>query len=323
MQNSPDLAERNNMKILVTESLKLGIEWPPGTTAIPFDESRPIPLEHLDAEAAVCWGNPASLQSMRTMPNLRWVQSLSAGTDVFVAAGLPESVVLTSGRGLHDHTVTEHAVALLLALVRELPDLVHAQDEHRWAAEKRGARSLYDPHRVSTLIDARVVIWGFGSIGQSMAAVLTALGCSVRGVARTAGVRAGYEVVAADDIRETLPDTDVLVMVLPSTPETAKALNAELLGLLPNRSLVCNVGRGSTVDEDALVAALHDGTIAGAALDVMASEPLPASSPLWDAPNCILTPHIAGFRAHGADDLVGGNIRAFLAGEPQRNVVQR
>ena len=311
------------MKILVTDSLELGIDWPSGSVVIPFDETRPIPDEHLDAEAVVCWGNPASLQSMRQMPNLRWVQSLSAGTDAFIAAGLPESALLTSGRGLHDHTVTEHAVAMLLALVREIPDFVHAQDAHHWAAEKRGAKPLYDPRRVSTLIDANVLIWGFGSIGQTMASPLTALGCHVRGVARTAGERAGYEVISAEDIREALPDTDILVMVLPSEPETQKVLNGELLELLPDRSLVCNVGRGSTVDEDALVAALRDGTLAGAGLDVMSSEPLPPESPLWDAPNCLLTPHVAGFRAHGADDLVGGNLKAFLAGEQLRNLVER
>lgn len=110
-------------------------------------------------------------------------------------------------------------------------------------------------------------------------------------------------------------------MILPSEPETEKALNAEVLGMLPNRSLVCNVGRGSTVDEEALVDALRAGTIAGAALDVMATEPLPEDSPLWDAPNCILTPHVAGFRAHGGDELVGANLAAFLAGEPMRNIV--
>ncbi|MDF1487709.1 NAD(P)-dependent oxidoreductase [Tessaracoccus caeni] len=311
------------MKILVTDKTELHFPTPDDTVVVSFKESRPIPEEHLDADIVVCWGATASLGSMVQMPNLKWIQSLSAGTDAFLAAGLPESVLLTSGRGLHDHTVTEHAVALLLALVRELPDLVRAQDEHRWASEKRGPKPMYLPERVSTLIDARVLIWGFGSIGQTLAPALTALGCSVRGVARSAGERAGYPVIATDDIREALPDTDILVMILPSEPATFKALNAELLSLLPDRSLVCNVGRGSTVDEEALVAALRDGRIAGAALDVMQTEPLPADSPLWDAPNCLLTPHVAGFRAHGGDELMGGNLAAFLAGEPLRNLVER
>ncbi|HMR48678.1 MAG TPA: NAD(P)-dependent oxidoreductase [Arachnia sp.] len=311
------------MKILVTDKTQLDFEKPDDAVIVGFKESLPIPEEHLDAEVVVCWGATASLGSLKEMPNLKWVQSLSAGTDAFLAAGLPEGVLLTSGRGLHDHTVTEHTVAILLALVRELPDLVRAQDAHRWASEKRGPRPLHLPGRVSTLIDARVLVWGFGSIGQALAPVLRALGASsVRGVARSAGERAGFPVIAAADIREALPETDILVMILPSEPGTEKALNAELLSLLSHRALVCNVGRGSTVDEDALVEALRDGRLGGAALDVMATEPLPADSPLWDAPNCLLTPHIAGFRAHGGDELVGGNLAAFLAGAPLRNLVE-
>lgn len=309
------------MKILVTDNTELCFPTPDDAVVVGFKETRPIPPEHLDADIIVCWGATASLASLKEMPNLKWVQSLSAGTDAFFSAGIPESVVLTSGRGLHDHTVTEHAVALLLSLVRGLPAFVRAQDQRVWLSGTRGPRPLHLPERVSTLIDARVLIWGFGSIGQTLAPALTALGSSVRGVARSAGERAGYEVIATKDLHEALPETDILVMILPSEPETEKALNAEVLGMLPNRSLVCNVGRGSTVDEEALVDALRAGTIAGAALDVMATEPLPEDSPLWDAPNCILTPHVAGFRAHGGDELVGANLAAFLAGEPMRNIV--
>ncbi len=309
------------MKILLTEGAEVQVEWPRGTEVIRFRESEPIPSEHLDAEVVIAWGHAASLPSLLLMPNLSWVQSLSAGTDAFQALGLPESVLLTSGRGLHDRTVTEHAVALLLSLVRELPLFFKAQEAHEWLGSKRKPRALYDPQRVSTLADARVLIWGFGSIGKRLAPALTALGASVRGVAQSAGERAGYPVIAGEDIRAALPETDVLVMILPSTADTQNALNEELLDLLPSRSLVCNVGRGSTVDEDALVAALQEGTIAGAALDVMQVEPLPASSPLWDAPNCVLTPHVAGFRADGADELVEHNLRALLAGEELRNRV--
>ena len=129
--------------------------------------------------------------------------------------------------------------------------------------------------------------------------------------------------VERDQVAEVLPETDVLVMVLPSEPSTQKILNAQMLSLLPKRALICNVGRGATVDEAALVEALDRGQIAGAALDVVATEPLPPDSPLWDAPNLLITPHVAGFRAHGGDELVGGNLAAFLEGRPLRNVVPR
>ncbi len=311
------------MKILVTDSTELDFEAPEGVTVVPFDEERAIPAEHMDAEVVICWGARLSLACLRDMPNLGWVQSLSAGTDAFARAGLPEGAILTSGRGLHDLTVTEHAVALLLAIVRQIPDLVHAQDEHRWAQEKRGPKSMFDPQRITTLIEARVLIWGFGSIGQAMAPVLEALGCRVRGVAHEPGERAGYEVLSVRDINQALPETDALVMVLPSQPDTDRALSAEVLDLLPNRSVICNVGRGSTIDEDALVAALREGRIAGAALDVMPVEPLPEDSPLWYAPNCLLSPHIAGWRAYRAGELINYNFRAFLSREELRNQVAR
>ena len=292
------------MKILLTDKTDLDLSWPDGTQLVRFREATPIPDEHLDADVVIGWGHPTSLASLKEMRNLKLVQSLSAGVDAFQAAGLPEGARLVSGRGLHDRTVSEHAIALLLALIRELPQYFKAQEEHRWLSEKRGPRPLHDPDRVSTLIDANVLVWGFGSIGQHLAPILESLGANVKGVAQTAGQRAGFDVVAGDQIGQELPNTDVLVMILPATPETEGALDAEKLALLPKHAIVCNVGRGVTLDADALVRALEAGEIAGAALDVTPEEPLPADSPLWDAPNCIVTPHVAGFRADGAEVLV-------------------
>ena len=309
------------MKILV--SSKAGVELPDAADVQfeVFDEARPIAAEQLDADAVIAWGMRPSVESLRDMPNLRWVQSLSAGTDAFLAAGLPAGALLTSGSGLHDRTVTEHTVALLLSLVRQMPKMYQSQERNLWNRRARGPKPLWDPERVSTLIGARVLIWGFGSIGQHLAGVLTALGADVRGVAQTSGERGGYPVAAPDELPTELANTDVLVMILPATPGTQNALNAEILSYLPARSLVCNVGRGATVDEAALVSALEEGSIAGAALDVFQQEPLPASSALWDAPNCIITPHIAGFRADGGTELVAENLRRLLEGEELQNLV--
>jgi phosphoglycerate dehydrogenase-like enzyme len=168
-----------------------------------------------------------------------------------------------------------------------------------------------------------VLVWGFGSIAATLAPLLTALGAQVRGVARSGGTRHGFEVITPDDLPTALPETDVLLMILPATAETDRALDARLLGLLPRRAWVVNVGRGATVDEPALVDALRAGRIAGAALDVTAVEPLPPSSDLWDLPNVILTPHAAGGRPLGADALIAANAAAFLAGAPLTNVVER
>jgi phosphoglycerate dehydrogenase-like enzyme len=313
------------VKILVPTSAPLGTDLADGVTVVPFDMREPLPPEHRDAEAIVVWGgNPERLAELAgQLPNLRWVQALSAGTDSVVAAGFPDDVVITSGVGLHDLPVTEHTLALLLALLRRLPQAAAAQAEHRWAHELGGRQPLRPEGAVTSLIGTKVLVWGFGSIGQTLAPVLTALGAEVRGVARSAGERVGFPVAAEADIDDELAAADVLVMILPATPETERALDARRLAALPRHALVVNVGRGATVDEDALLAALHDGTIAGAALDVTAVEPLPADSPLWDAPNLLITPHAAGGRPVGSEELIAHNAAALLAGEPLRNVVER
>jgi phosphoglycerate dehydrogenase-like enzyme len=313
------------VKLLLPDSMPLDPSLPEGVAAVVYGASAPVPDEHLDAEALVVWGSSGDHLAAVAgrMPRLRWVQTLAAGPDAVLAAGFPEDVVITSGTGLHDGPVTEHALALVLALVRRLPAAVRAQGEHRWADELGGLQPLHPAGAVTTLLGARVLIWGFGSIGQTLAPLLAGLGAEVRGVARRAGVRAGFPVVGEDGLEPELRRTDVLVMVLPSTPGTANALDAARLAALPAHAHVVNVGRGSTVDEGALAAALAEGRLAGAALDVTVVEPLPAGSPLWDAPNLLLTPHAAGGRPVGADDLIAANVAALLTGGDLRNVVER
>ncbi|SOD97681.1 NAD(P)-dependent oxidoreductase [Blastococcus haudaquaticus] len=313
------------MKLLLPDSLPLDPTLPEGVEAVTYDVSAPVPDEHLDAEALVVWGN--AVDDLATvsgrMPGLRWVQTLAAGPDAVLAAGFPGSVLLTSGTGLHDRPVTEHALALVLSLVRRLPAATAAQTAHRWADELGGLQPLHPAGAVTTLLDARVLVWGFGNIGQTLAPLLRRLGARVRGIGRSAGERSGFPVVTEHDLEAELGPTDVLVMILPSTAGTRNALDAARLAALPSHALVVNVGRGSTVDEPALVAALAEGRIAGAALDVTAVEPLPADSPLWDAPNLLLTPHAAGGRPVGADALISANLAALLAGEELRNPVER
>jgi phosphoglycerate dehydrogenase-like enzyme len=313
------------VKLLLPDSVPLDPDLPEAVAAVRYAAAAPVPEEHLDAEALVVWGNaPGDLRAVAgRMPRLRWIQTLAAGPDAVLAAGFPDDVLITSGQGLHDRPVTEHALALVLALLRRLPAAVAAHAGHRWADELGGLQPLHPDGAVTTLLDARVLIWGFGSIGQTLAPLLQALGAHVQGAARSAGERAGFPVVAEDRLAAELPRTDVLVMVLPATPATERALDAERLAALPRHALVVNVGRGSTVDEAALVTALTEGRIAGAALDVTEVEPLPADSPLWEAPGLLLTPHAAGGRPVGGDELVGANLAALLAGRELRNVVER
>lgn len=311
------------MKVLLPDSISLTPALPDGTRAVTYATREPIPDEHLDAEVLVVWGmSRAHLKHAATsMPNLRLVQSLLAGPDQIMAAGFDAEVAICSGVGLHDITVSEHALALTLALLRHLPTAVRAQQDHRWAKELGGFRDPEGPRE--SLHGARALIWGFGSIGQTLAPLLRALGADVRGVARSAGERGGFPVITTDELPTALATTDVLVMILPSGPETHHALDAERLSQLQPGALVVNVGRGTTVDETALVTSLTDGHLAGAALDVMETEPLPADSPLWDAPNLLLTPHIAGGRPMGADELIAHNVAALASGGELRNRMER
>ena len=312
------------MKILLPDSAHLDPQLPEGVTAVRYAHTRPIPEEHADAEVLVVWNNPGDQlrDTAGRLKQLRWVQTLAAGPDAVLAAGFGPDVVVTSGRGLHDETVAEHTLALTLAAVRHLHVLLRAQAAHHWADEMRELQAAPATQGFYTLRDATVVIWGFGSIAAVLAPHLKALGAKVTGVARTAGTRAGFDVVTEADFPRLLPTTDVLIGILPASESTTHALGAEVFDLLPEHAWVVNVGRGVTLDEDALLDALEDGRIGGAALDVFETEPLPESSGLWNEPNVIITPHVAGGRPVGADKLLSENLVAFRDGRSLRNVVE-
>ncbi|ROS73577.1 NAD(P)-dependent oxidoreductase [Cellulomonas sp. PhB143] len=316
------------MKILLPDTIDLDPTTRPDDVVVRYAVDEPVPDEHTDADVLVAWANPAAglEDAARRLTRLRLVQTLAAGPDSVLGAGFAADVAVASGRSLHDGPVAEHALALVLAGLRRLDRLRAAQREHRWDAAL--GREQADPATAGrfTLDGANVTIWGFGSIAGRLAPVLGLLGAHVTGVARTAGVRDGVRVVTEEDLSGdagVLATTDVLVSLLPATPATHHAIDAERLAALPDHALVVNVGRGSALDEDALVAALREGRLGGAALDVTEKEPLPADSPLWDAPRTTLTPHVAGGRPQGADRLLEDQLAALRAGEPVRNVVDR
>ncbi|WP_328477434.1 phosphoglycerate dehydrogenase [Actinoplanes sp. NBC_00393] len=312
------------MKVLLPDTVELDPRLPAGTTAVVYDVRRPVPDEHTDAEVLVVWGNPADTLSdaATRLKSLRWVQTLAAGPDAVLAAGFAPDVLITAGLGLHDRTVAEHTLALALAAARRLNLLIRAQIGHRWATELGGLQPVHEAGAFRTLRDAKVVIWGFGGIAATLAPLLTALGAQVTGVARQAGTRHGYPVVTEEAFPELLPHTDLLISILPATPATERALNAGVLAQLQPHAWVINVGRGSTLDEVALLNAIRSGRLAGAALDVFDTEPLPPNSPLWDEPNIIISPHAAGGRPVGAADLITANLQAFQEGRPLRNIVE-
>lgn len=316
------------MKLLYPTSLKIDpalIEGFPTITLHSYDaRADTIPSDLLDAEALVTWTNtPANLKhAASNMPSLRWIQSLAAGPNDVLSAGFDTSkIIVTTGSGLHDRTVAEHTLALLLASARRLFEMRDFQLQGKWPGHLGGPQPDRPKDAFTTLRDARVLIWGFGNIAKTLAPHLTALGSVVRGVARHQGVRDGYEVYGEDKLAELLPETDALVMILPGDASTRHALNKERLALLPKHAWVVNVGRGTSIDEDALVDALEEGSVGGAALDVFETEPLPEGSRLWKAPNVIVSPHAAGGRPQGSEALIVENLRRFVAGQQLKNVI--
>lgn len=314
------------MKVLYPTSLKLDVPTLEGFSVAlrPYDVTQPIPSEHADATVLITWSNSQdNLRDAKArLTNLRWIQSLSAGPNDVLKAGFDTSAVtLTTGSGLHDRTVSEHTLGLLLAAARRFHEMRDCQAQSTWPAHLGGPQPDRPAGAFTTLRDARVLIWGFGNIAKVLTPHLTALGARVTGVARRAGVRDGVEVYGEDSLPELLPQTDALVMILPGSDSTRHALNADRLRLLPKHAWIVNVGRGTTIHEEALTDALEKYEVGGAALDVFEVEPLPPSSRLWKAPNTIMSPHAAGGRPQGAEALIADNLRRFIAGQELRNVL--
>lgn len=314
------------MKLLYPTSLKVDAQSIEGFSVAlhPYDVKALIPDEHADADVLVTWANsPENLKDAAArLKNLRWIQSLAAGPNDVLNAGFDTSkITVTTGSGLHDHTVAEHALGMLLVAARKFHEMRDWQNEGKWPAHLGGPQPDRPAGAFTTLRDARVLIWGFGNIAKSLTPHLVGLGAKVTGIARHAGVRDGTEVYGEDKLPELLPQTDALVMILPGSASTKHALNSERLALLPNHAWVVNVGRGTSVDEDALVSALEKGEVGGAALDVFETEPLPEGHKLWKAPNVVVSPHAAGGRPQGGEALIAENLRRLIAGQPLRNVI--
>ena len=211
------------------------------------------------------------------MASLRYVLMLTAGVDN-IRDQVPEGVTLCSGRGIHDDSTAELAVALVLASLRGLPDFVRAQDRASWEPAWRPA-----------LADKQVLVVGYGAVGAAVEARLLPFRCEVVRVAS----RARDGVHGVDELPRLLPEADVVVLALPLTDTTRGLVDQDFLALMKSGSLLVNVGRGPVVVTDDLVSALTSGRIT-AALDVVDPEPLPSDSPLWGAPGLLLTPHVGG-----------------------------
>jgi phosphoglycerate dehydrogenase-like enzyme len=275
-------------------------------------------------DAEIAFSSIIRPEMLAAAPRLRWVHSPAAGVGGMLFPAMRASdVVITNSRGMHAETIAEHVVAVVLALFRRLPAAQRRQAEHVWAQNEL----TLDPPRL--LARKTVGIVGLGGIGSAVARLMSACGARVEATRRRvdAGRPDGVASVhPASALAELLPRWDVVVLSAPHTAATDRIVGARELGLMKREAVLVNVARGQLVNETALADALARGAIAGAALDVFDDEPLEANSPLWETPNLLITPHVAGNRPDYWDAALAiflENLRRYRAGEPLLNVVDK
>lgn len=268
------------------------------------------------ARAQVILGNPRP-QQLQKAHRLRWVQLSSAGTDMYAATGaLPDGVILTSATGSYGPAISEHLLAMTLALMKDLP---------LYRDNQRGARAWAPVDWVRYVEGSTVLILGLGDIGGAYARKMKALGATVIGVRRVGADRPDYldELHHTQELDALLPRADVLAMALPNTPATQGIMSRERLARMKPSAILLNVGRGNAVDTGALCDALASGALGGAGLDVTDPEPLPPDHPLWDQPKALITPHMAGRGERSLREIVricAENLAAYRAGKPMQSV---
>lgn len=258
---------------------------------------------------------------IRTMPALKWVQTPAAGVERLCADIYRNpDAVLTNCSGAFGVAISEYMLTGLLMLMRNMPAYMQNQRSRVWKCVGT-CRSVFG---------SRITVVGMGDIGTKFAARAKAMGAYIRGVRRTAGaVPENFdEVFTSDRLREAVQDVDAVVLCLPGTNSTVGIISRDVIEAMAPGTIVVNCGRGYTMDQNALIAALQEKRLAGAVLDVFAVEPLEESSPLWEMENVILTPHISG---HDDDpiniasiyEIFTENLQRWIAGQPLTHVVDR
>ena len=303
-------------------------EPPPGIDAIAglvdlrFAPDR-ASLEAQIGEAEIVytwWGEPADLEAAWPLAReLRWVQAVNVGINRMLFPALVESdVPLTNARGAAEVPIAESVIGFIVAMAKDFRRMFDGQRKHRW-----------EPRDTERIAGTRLLVVGPGPIGRAVGrAARDGLGMRVEAVGRSERqADDDFERIrGGEDLHAALGEADVVVNAMPLTPETRHLFDGEAFAAMKDTGRFVNVGRGATVDEPALVAALAEGRIAGAALDVFEEEPLPVDSPFWDMANVIVCPHMSG-------DVVGweadfaqvfyDNVRRWVRDDPLRNVVDK
>ena len=312
------------MKVLIYMPSHWAAEWAGMVTTFPdlefayASEVADAVDEIRDAEVLIVLGAGIEPEVLDAGLSLRWVQVASAGVDALARLGVDRygHLLITNARALLASHVAETAVALLTALTRGMHHAALRQAEHRWVMD----------YNYDELADKRALIVGVGGIGRAVARRYHGLEMQVRGADLIPGEPDQY--VQSVDSVEALPDllaqTDVLTLCCPYTPRTHHLVDQAAFDALPDGAYLINVARGACVDTAALIPAVRGGRLRGVGLDVVEVEPLPADSEVWDLPNVLISPHMAGStprRSERVVPFVAENLRRYLSGEPLNNVV--
>ena len=280
-------------------------------------EEGEAPLDDVEIAVYGLYEGPLSFRDLADrMPSLRWIHSTGAGIDSFVSPGLAErGVIVTNSAGVYAPAMVEFALAGMVCMARDLRRLFARQDERRWSHEPIAGREL---HR------KRVGIVGYGATGRYLATVCKALGMEVWATRRRPMLIGGEpldRLLPIEELHELLGASDYVVVTASLNSTTRHVLGDKEFRAFKPGAVLVNVSRGGLVDQDALLAALDDGRLGGAFLDVVDPEPLPPDSPLWTHPLVIVTPHVSGGSPEGwtrSIELFCRNLRLYLAGETKR-----
>jgi len=279
--------------------------------------------EMADAEVLLCFQLPGPLSEAK---RLRWIQLVSAGAEHVLEAGVEATeITVTTASGIHGTAMAEYTLGVMVMLARRMPLILRESERHQWKPSP--LRTYYGDE----LWGKTLGIVGLGAIGRRVATVARCLGMRVVGLRRSGGAE-GLEpglvdrVFGPDGLLELLAESDFVLVAVPLTAETRGLIGERELRAMKRGAYLINVARGRIVDEGALARALREGWIAGGAFDVFAEEPLPPDSEIWELPNLIVTPHMAGGTMPYLDralELFQENLRRYLAGEPLMNVLDK
>ena len=297
---------------------RLQTEFPALQFAL-FHGAAEVTRDLADIDVMIMFGIELRDHMLIGAPQLKWIQSLATGVDHFLRCpALRPEVLITSGRGVHGPPMREQVAYMMMAVSRDATRQVEDNQHRIWA------RRLW-----STLHGKTAAIVGTGIVGTAIGELLQAFGMRVIGISRTPRKEKGFdEMLPVDRLTDAAATADYLINVLPAAPDNLNLFDATVFSAMKPSAYYISAGRGQTVDEAALLAALRERRIAGAAFDVFATEPLPPDSPFWSLPNVFITPHIGGYIVEYEDfimPLITDNMRAFLAGRQSemKNIVAR